>query len=234
MISFFELPLNDEIVQALCELEIDYVFQPIFYRGGKEVFAYEALMRPKDKSVLDLIDEYDRMGKLHVLEVATFFGASMAYKERGYKEYVCINSFPSECFTEEENAVFNSYFEETLDKGIIEILEYPDVSEEAWKNKRETLRAKGLKIALDDFGAGNNDMEAVELFGPSIVKLDRALIENIDSDSYKQKKCKDFVKIFHEQGMQVLAEGVETEKEYLFLEEQGIDLFQGYYLGRPA
>lgn len=234
MISFFQLPLNEEILEALAELEIDYVFQPIFYRDGKEIYAYEALMRPKHKSVLELIDEYTKLDKLHILEVATFFGAAMAYKDRGYIEPVCINSFPSESFTEEENKVFDEYFSEYIGRGIIEILEYPYVSKEDWKRKSEVLNKKGLKIALDDFGSGNNNMDAIHMFSPNIVKLDRALISNIDSDSEKQKKCQKYLKEFHSKGMKVLAEGVETKGEYEFLSQAGIDLFQGYYLARPA
>lgn len=233
MISFFQLPLNEDIMEALVELEIDYVFQPIFYRGGEKIFAYEALMRPKHRTVLELIDEYEKEGKLHVLEVATFFGAAMAYKERGYEEYVCINSFPSESFTEEENAVFDEYFGTYMNKGIIEILEYPNVSKTDWEVKKRTLERKGLRVALDDFGAGNNDMSAVELFAPDIVKLDRALIMDIDKDEKKQQACREYIQKFHKKGMKVLAEGVETEEEYLFLDAEGVDLLQGYYLGRP-
>ncbi len=233
MISFFQLPLNEEIMEALVELEIDYVFQPIFHRGGKEIYAYEALMRPKHKTVLELIDEYKKQGQLHVLEVATFFGAAMAYKERGYKEYVCINSFPSECFTDEENEVFNEYFGTYMDRGIIEILEYPEVPEEILRKKKEIFQKKGYSIALDDFGTGRNDMSAVDLFTPNIVKIDRSLIAGIDKDKEKQKQCRKYIKIFHERGMKVLAEGVETEEEFLFLDHAGVDLLQGYYLGRP-
>lgn len=234
MISFFQLPLNDEILEALAELEIDYVFQPIFYRDGKEIFAYEALMRPKHKTVLELIDEYTKEDKLHILEVATFFGAAQAYRDRGYIEPVCINSFPSESFTEEENRVFDEYFAEYIGRGIIEILEYPHISEKEWENKKKALDKKGLPVALDDFGTGHNDESAVDYFEPSIVKLDRELISDIDRDEQKQKACLKHIKEFHKRGVKVLAEGVETKEEFEFLSKAGIDLFQGYYLARPA
>lgn len=235
MVSFFELPLNEEILQALVELEIDYVFQPIFYNDGKRIFAYEALMRPKQKDVLELIDEYERTGRLHVLEVATFFGAVQAYRDRGYEEYVCINSFPSESFTEEENRVFSEYFGETLKgKGIIEILEYPEWSEDDWEQKKALLKDQGMKIALDDFGNGNNDMDVVDLVMPHIIKLERSMFQDLDKDEEKQKKCKEYISLFHSRRMQVLAEGVETQAEFEILQIYGVDLFQGFYLARPA
>lgn len=72
MIYYDQLPLSEDILKALAELNIDYVFQPIFYPDGKQIYAREALMRPKDKTVTELIDEYAKMDKLHIIEVATF------------------------------------------------------------------------------------------------------------------------------------------------------------------
>ena len=75
MIYYDHLPLDKEILTALGELSINYVFQPIFYPDCKTVYAWEALMRPTEKTVLELINEYMDADNLHVLEVATIFGA---------------------------------------------------------------------------------------------------------------------------------------------------------------
>ena len=72
MIYYNHLPLKKDIFDALGELKIDFVFQPIFKADGKTIFAREALMRPLDMDVMELIEEYNKLGKLHVLEVATF------------------------------------------------------------------------------------------------------------------------------------------------------------------
>ena len=58
MINFDHLPLHTDILQALRELSINYVFQPIFRPDGKTVYAWEALMRPTDMTVTDLIADY--------------------------------------------------------------------------------------------------------------------------------------------------------------------------------
>ena len=71
MIYFDDLPLSEDILAALSELKIEYVFQPIFYPDGKTIYAREALMRPHDKDVMELITEYQEQDKLHILEVAT-------------------------------------------------------------------------------------------------------------------------------------------------------------------
>ena len=112
MIYYEDLPLSKDILDSLSELEIDYVFQPIFKPDGKTIYAREALMRPHGKNVMDLIQEYMDADKLHILEVATFFGACQAYILRGYDERVSINSFPNEVFTEDEARAFIDYFGE--------------------------------------------------------------------------------------------------------------------------
>ena len=83
MIFFDHLPLDEDILKALRELTINYVFQPIFQADGKTVYSWEALMRPTDMTVTELIEMYGKADKLHILEVATFFGAMQAYFLRG-------------------------------------------------------------------------------------------------------------------------------------------------------
>ena len=112
MIYYDHLPLDRDILKALDELSISYVFQPIFLPDGKTVYAWEALMRPTEMTVTDLIEDYTRRDKLHVLEVATFFGAMQEYFLRGYDQRVSINSFPSDCMRSEEAEVFLEYFGE--------------------------------------------------------------------------------------------------------------------------
>ena len=103
-----------------------------------------------------------------------------------------------------------------------------------WVKKRETLQRKELAVSLDDYGSGINDMEKVDMLHPEIVKLDRTLISNINEDELKQSKCKKLIDELHSKNKLVVAEGVETEAEFKYLVSLGADLFQGYYLGRPA
>ena len=234
MIYYNDLPLDDEILKALGELNIDYVFQPIFEADGKTIFAREALMRPADKTVTELIEEYTKLGKLHILEVATFFGAMQAYQLRGYECRISLNSFPSEYFTLAEQRAFAEYYGKMDGLGIIEILEYPYISEEAVEAKREATARQSLWIAIDDFGVGINNMDVVEMYDTKIVKLDRHVISGIDHEPEKQEKVKKLVQEFHSRKMMVLAEGVEEKEEFEYLVRLGIDLFQGYYLARPA
>ncbi len=234
MIYFDDLPLDKEIIKALGELTINYVFQPIFRPDGKTIYAREALMRPTNVTVTELIEQYIKADKLHILEIATFFGAMQEYQLRGYTEYLCLNSFPSECFSPSETKAFADYYGDPRGIGIIEILEYPYISEFACRMKKGDTKGQRLKIAIDDFGTGLSDMDLVNMYSPDIVKLDRCLISDCDKDEGKQLNVKSLLEEFHSRGMLVVAEGIERKEEFDFLVGIGIDLFQGYYLARPA
>ena len=235
MIHFDHLKLSEDILRALAQLEIEYVFQPIFEKDKKTVFAWEALMRPKGISVTELIENYLDSDRLHVIEVATFFGAMQAYFMRGYEEKVAINSFPSDCMEPEEAEVFWEYFGEDIRGRMnIELLEYPFFSPKHWEEKSTSVRRMNNFFSLDDYGTGINDMDKVDLMKPDIVKLDRSLISFVDTDPEKQEYCRKCIEALHKKGVKVVAEGIEREEEFDLMVALGADLFQGYYLGRPA
>ena len=89
-------------------------------------------------------------------------------------------------------------------------------------------------LAADDFGTGLNNLELIEFMSPDIVKLDREVISGIDHISEKQENVKNLVKIFHSKDIMVVAEGIEEKEEFEYLQGLGIDLYQGYFLARPA
>ena len=235
MINFDHLPLHTDILKALNELSINYVFQPIFHADGKTVFAWEALMRPKEMTVTDLIADYAKKEKLHILEVATFFGAMQAYFQRGYEQKVAINSFPSDCMKPAEADVFLGCFGEKIrGRMIIENLEYPYFSPAHWKEKKRSVQNMDNLLAADDFGTGINNLELIEHMAPNIVKFDRELISGIDHIIEKQENIKNLVALFHSKDILVVAEGIEEKEEFEYLVGLGVDYYQGYYLGRPA
>lgn len=232
MVDYSIYKFTDHVNQELKKLQVSYAFQPIF-DTEKKVVAHEALMRPENCSIIELITRFEAEEKLHILEVATMFGAFQEYEKRGMSSTVCINSFPTECLTDWENKLFNDTFANSKANGLIELLEYPEDAVNQWERKKIQLNVENVPFAIDDFGTGINDETAVELYRPSIVKLDRSLIQDIDSDPTKQENCINWVNTFHEKNMLVLAEGIETKKEYDYLYSIGIDYFQGFYLGRP-
>lgn len=235
MIDFREMNLTEDIHNKLDEFEVDFAFQPIYRLNDMYLIGYEALMRPKDKTPLELIDEYSKKGELHKVELATMFGALHAYRKRGYDTLVSVNSFPEVSLTDEEARQLHAYFPETRTSMILEILEYTAFNKESWDKKKKHLVDHNIRTALDDFGTGNNtDISVVETYEPIMVKIDRKLVSGIDSDEELQEKVVEYIAAFHEMNILVLAECVETEAELNYLKSVGVDFAQGYYLGRPA
>lgn len=233
MVLFSDLPLNDDLANTLGELKIGFAFQPIFKKKTMEIVGYEALMRPVGSTPIQLIKEYSMKGGLHTLELATFFGASKAYYDRGLTGMISINSFPAECFNEEESKNYFQCFPDIAKDMFVEILEYTDLNCEKWALKSEQIRANGIRISLDDFGTGNNDMVAVDVFRPNEIKIDRSIITDIHKTKEKQERFLQLIEEFHARGINVLAEGVEYKEELDFILTTDVDYLQGYYLGRP-
>lgn len=233
--SIFDNPCISEKTKAILrKYDVDFVFQPICSRS-ESIVGYEALMRPKNMHILDFIEEMKKKEKLHDLEILTFFGATHAYKKRGYDTLLSINSFPTEIFTQEELIEYTECFEMPREKVIVEILEYADEKTWTWRSKSAQIDGNaGVEVALDDFGTGFNDKAAVDFYKPQMIKLDKSLIAGIDRDEGKQSYVRDLIKDMHKRMIVVLAEGIETKEEFEYLKELGADFFQGFFLGRPA
>ena len=153
---------------------------------------------------------------------------------RGYKEYLSINTFPSELFSKEEVDAFISYYGGHKNAMILESLEYPYLSVEIAQTKRKYADINNNLIAIDDFGTGINNFDVIDAANPNIVKIDRTLLTDIDKDTYRQEQLREIIDTFHARKISVVAEGIETEGEFETMKELGADFFQGYYLKRPS
>lgn len=95
-------------------------------------------------------------------------------------------------------------------------------------------RQQGFRIAVDDAGSGYNSLKTLVYLKPEFIKLDKSLIRGIH-DSREQQELLELVRDYAERSStRVIAEGIETADELLFLQRAGIEYGQGYGLGRPA
>lgn len=95
-------------------------------------------------------------------------------------------------------------------------------------------REFGFKTAIDDFGAGYSGLNLLADFQPDLIKLDMALIRDVDKDRVRQVIVRGIVTICEQLGVTVIAEGIESAGERDFLSDCGIFLMQGYWFARPA
>lgn len=94
-------------------------------------------------------------------------------------------------------------------------------------------RSKGFLIALDNVSAGLDTLNRIMLINPDIIKIDRAIVSNIDSSTYNQEVFRSIINIAKQIGAMTVAEGVETVDEVITCLLMGVDYFQGFYFQKP-
>jgi diguanylate cyclase (GGDEF)-like protein len=95
------------------------------------------------------------------------------------------------------------------------------------------LKSLGVLLALDDFGTGYSSLSYLEKLPFDLLKIDRAFVNGIESDSKKRELLKGIIALAHTLGIEIVAEGAETEGELLQLRSLNADYVQGYVLSRP-
>lgn len=97
----------------------------------------------------------------------------------------------------------------------------------------DAVHAAGISISLDDFGTGYSALAYLQRYPIDIVKIDRSFVANLEPGSRNLALCRSIIRMSHDLGMRVVAEGVETVVERDLLMEAGCDFAQGYLFGRP-
>jgi EAL domain-containing protein (putative c-di-GMP-specific phosphodiesterase class I) len=95
------------------------------------------------------------------------------------------------------------------------------------------LRQMGIKISLDDFGTGYSSLNYLKRFDVSAVKLDKSFVRDITSNVDDAAISKAVIAMAHGLGLNVIAEGVETLRQLIMLDELGCDDIQGYFINKP-
>jgi len=123
----------------------------------------------------------------------------------------------------------------TPDRVTIEITEHEICHDmDAMREALLHYRRMGFKIALDDLGEGFASLRLWSELHPEFVKIDKHFVRGVESDPLKRQFLKSFQQIADGSGCQIIAEGIETEAEFLTVKSLGIALGQGYLIGRPA
>jgi EAL domain-containing protein (putative c-di-GMP-specific phosphodiesterase class I) len=97
----------------------------------------------------------------------------------------------------------------------------------------EPLRRRGVRLAIDDAGAGYASMRHILNLKSDVIKLDMSLTRGIDKDASRRALAKGLISFAHEVGAHITAEGVETRAELEMLRRVGVDKVQGFFLSKP-
>lgn len=123
----------------------------------------------------------------------------------------------------------------SLNGLLLEITEHTSVAEYTeLANILRPLRAEGLRLAVDDVGAGYASLRHVLHMAPDVIKIDRSLVDGIATDVAKRSIVTGIVLLALDLGADTIAEGVETAADAAALTDLGIDMVQGYLFARPT
>ena len=232
---------REELNRMLETREVDFAFQPITRRDGS-VFGYELLMRPNFtnlKGIKEVLNLARAQAKLTQMETLTWYAGLKAVEKQdqagalGQTERLFINSIASACMSKEEEADLWNRYGRYLSRVVTELTEGEPVNQEYMRQKIAVTKAWNGLIAIDDFGAGYNSETVLLDMEPDIIKVDMSLVQRIHEDPNRQLILNNILDFAAQNHITVLAEGVETKEELEFLIQCGVELFQGYYIGRP-
>lgn len=231
------LGLNIAFEAALATLWMAY--QPIVRSADGSVFAYEALMRTESKtlphpgamlSAAESLGRLDDLGR-HIRKISP---GPFENGNGAGDALLFLNLHPRDLadplLLEHDTALGGM-----ADRVVMEITERASLDKiPGALDAIRKLRERNFRIAVDDLGSGYAGLTSFAMLEPDVVKIDMALVRDVDKNTTKQKLIHSVVELSRDMGIQVVAEGIETPAERDRCVELGVDLLQGYLLARPG
>jgi diguanylate cyclase (GGDEF)-like protein/PAS domain S-box-containing protein len=235
------MALQGSLRRALEHGEFELHYQPVFHRGRRP--SLEALIRWRhpEKGLItpaDFIQGAEEGGLIlpigsWVLRTACRFAESLPQPD----VTLAVN-FSAKQFLQPD--VVDDLHRALLDSGLaparleFEVTEAVVMSDVADVHERlGRLRSLGVRLVLDDFGSGYSSLSYLSRFGFHGVKIDRIFVKGLPGDSESVSIVQSILALAGSLGLDVVAEGVETDSQRAFLESRGCTGFQGYLFSPP-
>jgi diguanylate cyclase (GGDEF)-like protein len=204
------------------------VYQPVLDLRTGTVAGVEALSRFDGLDPRAVFDKAEHDGTGPALEAGAIASALRDWDGEGL---LAVNVSLSSLVTPAVQEVLSG----DLSSVVLEITEVDDVDygPDVMYAVQE-VRARGALVAIDDFGAGFSNLRRVAKIRPDVVKIDMSLIRDIHADPTLQALVSACVRYAELTATRMIAEGIETQEELDCLIGLGVELGQGYLLGRPG
>src|SRR4051794_20203661 len=227
--------LRAGISTLISKRRLDIAAQPIFDLRGGQCIGVEALARfPKGWGPPDVtFRAADDAGLGVELERLAVQQAWPILEQLRPTQFLTVNLSPVAAVALAERAT--AYAELPLSQLVVEITEHTAIDSYApLRAQLRPLRKLGLRVAVDDAGAGYASLRHVVELRPDFIKVDRDLVHGIADDHARRVAVSAFVLLSLDLNATVIAEGLERPEDLATLQDLGVDAAQGYLLGRPS
>ncbi|WP_370324786.1 EAL domain-containing protein [Euzebya sp.] len=228
-------PLDGPPPRPAFEDPLRMLFQPVVdLRTGVEV-GYEALARFPREAVNDPSSWFALAERLEVDAVLQGHAATSALAQLGSVpegRWMAVNVSERALVDPAVRAILGDHPGQRI---LLELTEHAST-----RDQREVegilagLRCAGVRLALDDVGAGYSGLDRVLRLQPDVIKLDRSLVTGVWEDVRRQAMVQAFTTFARSTGVEVIAEGIETQEDADALRVLGVHMGQGFFLGRPS
>lgn len=213
---------------------ISMVWQPVVEITSGRIKGVEALARFPPEEGMGPAEWFGRaagVGLSNQLEARAMTNGLEILKTLHPDQYVALNASARAVLSGE---IIDLLATAPLTRIVLEITEHDIVGDYgALCDALAPLRRRGMRLAIDDAGAGYASFRHILRLRPDIIKLDMSLTHNIDSDDGRRALACSLVAFAREIGCELVAEGIETESELKMITRLGVDAVQGFYLYRP-
>ena len=232
-------PSREAWLTKLPKWTCSFAFQPIVNARTQKVTAYEALVRgPKNESADAILHNVPRS------ELATFDEecrkAALALAKRlGLQQDLNLNLLPQgfradrDCLASTLDVAIEHGF--APEQIVLEVTEGEVLgNQDRFTELIGIYRGLGMRMAVDDFGSGYSGLNVLADFQPDQIKLDKNLVRGIQSRGPRQAIVRAILQVCRDLGIELIAEGIESNEEYQWLCDAGVESFQGYLFAHPA
>ena len=243
-----KLTLAHDIAHGLKNDEFDLYYQPICDLSSAAVAGYEALIRwnhPRNGLVspLDFLWIAESTGQIEEIGLWTLERACRDWpilrQHTDHKSpFISVNLSANQLVSEDLISNLSNLllrYQIQANELKLELTEsiFIDNPEQALI-LLSLLTRLGCSLALDDYGTGYSGLNSLQRYPIGTMKIDQSFISTMNSSAQSKEIVQSSIKLAHSLGMNVVAEGIETEDIYQSLIEMKCDFGQGWYFGRPT
>jgi EAL domain-containing protein (putative c-di-GMP-specific phosphodiesterase class I) len=241
-----DISLEAAMFKAVREGEFLLYYQPIVDARTKVIEGFETLMRWKHPTLgmvppVRFIPIAENNGLINLLGAWALKAACMQIRQfqevAGRELYISVNISPRQFRSDRFLSELDDALAMSGAEGhqlVLEITEGTLMVDPAHAEAvMEKMVERKVRIAIDDFGTGYSSLAYLKRFPISVLKIDRAFVKDLPGSHKDAAICKVVLDLARHLSLAVVAEGVETEDQLAWLDEQGCHYVQGYLTGKP-